>query len=72
MPNWERFDIRNPRDLIDWCRMKIEHAKFFHRSGNYCHGYEDAMNAVMSKLSDIERKVKENDAWKEKNNDSKR
>ena len=59
---FKRFDICTCRDLIDWCRMKVEHEKFFHRSGNYCQGYEAAMNAVMSKLSDLEHKEKENKA----------
>lgn len=61
-------DICTWRDLIDWCREKLEFKRRQYCSDKYKQGYEDAMNAVMSKLSDIEHKEKENKAREEKEN----
>lgn len=44
------------RELIDWCRAKIKSHNSM--SDKYKRGYEDAMRAVMSKLSDMEKQEK--------------
>lgn len=55
-------DIYTWRDLIDWCREKLEFKRRWSGSDKYKQGYEDAMRAIMSKLSDIEHKERENKA----------
>jgi hypothetical protein len=48
----------NYRELVDWCREKIEFKRRWSASEKYLTGYEEAMRAVMSKLHDLEKKEK--------------